>query len=256
MTIAAADQMVWSMARQCRPGDVAVVGVATPMALVAVQLARALLTPDLTILVGTAVAPSTFDVGAATLDPTVPARLASGILGQYEILDLIQRGGVTIQFVSPAQVDGTGNINVSRVPVGDGRMRRLPGPLALPDVARLVGRLIAYRADHSPRFLVDRVAYVTADGARVAGIVTDRAVLVRADDGGMRIGSVHEGATVDEVVDGCAFPLTAESIDPSEPPPPEALELLDTVIDPLGARHLETKSGRAAALDRLAGVGR
>ena len=251
---AAADQMVWAMARQCRPGDVAVVGVATPMAMVAVQLARALLVPDLTILVGTAVAPSTFDVGAATVDPTIPSRLASGILGQYEILDLIQRGRVTIQFVSPAQIDGSGNINVSRVPASGhaDRLRRLPGPLALPDVARLVGRLVAYRAEHSPRFLVERVPFITGDGGRVQAIITDKAVLVRADDGGIRIGSIHEGVTVDEVVDGCGFPLGAGAVAATEPPPAEAVELLDTVIDPLGARHLETRSGRAAALERLA----
>jgi glutaconate CoA-transferase subunit B len=257
-----ADQMVWTMARQCRPGDVAVVGVATPMAMVAVQLARAMLVPDLTILVGTAVAPSTFDVGAATLDPTVPARLASGILGQYEILDLIQRGGVTIQFVSPAQIDGNGHINVSRVPGGDGRLRRLPGPLALPDVARLVGRLVAYRAEHSSRFLVDRVAYVTGDGARVAAIVTDKALLVRDGGGGggggsgFRVESVHAGASADEVRDGCGFELAAIG-DPAdtEPPPGEALELLDTVIDPLGSRHLETRAGRPAAMERLAAAG-
>jgi glutaconate CoA-transferase subunit B len=255
--VSPADQMVWTMARQCRPADVAVVGVATPMAMVAVQLARELLVPDLTILVGTAATPSTFDVGAATLDSTLPARLASGILGQYEILDLIQRGRVTIQFVSPAQIDGAGNINVSRVPGGDGRMRRLPGPLALPDVARLVGRLVAYRAAHSPRFLVERVAFVTGDGGRVAAVVTDKALLVRDEASGMRIGSVHEGATVDEVVDGCGFPLAvAGEPATTEPPPPEALEVLDRVIDPLGARHLETKAGRAAALERLAGASR
>jgi glutaconate CoA-transferase subunit B len=246
--------MVWAMASECRPGDVAVVGVATPMALVAVQLARALLVPDLTILIGTAVEPSTFDVGRATIDSTLPARLASGILGQYEILDLIQRGGVTIQFVSPAQIDSAGNLNVSRVPAADGSLRRLLGPLALPDTARLVGRLVAYRAEHSPRFLVDRVGYVSADGARVASIVTDKAVIRRTDTGTMRLASVLDGATVEEVVSGCGFGLEAGVIEPTQPPPPEALELLDDVIDPLGSRDLETRVGRAAALERLAGA--
>ena len=165
-----ADALTWSLARQCRPKDVLVVGVATPLAAAAGMLARELLTPDLTIIMAASVNPKTHDVAESLTDPAAAARRAPGTLTQAEILDAIQRGRVTLQFVSPAEVDAEGRINTNRV--GD---RRLPGALALPDVAVLVGRLVAYRAGHSPRFLVPRVQYVTGRAGGVRAIVTDKA---------------------------------------------------------------------------------
>ena len=86
-----ADALTWSLARQCRPGDVLVVGVATPLALAAGMLARELRVPDLTIIAACAVDPETHDVSESLLDPTVVARRSAGTLGQADILDAIQR---------------------------------------------------------------------------------------------------------------------------------------------------------------------
>lgn len=271
-----ADQLTWTLARRCRRGDVVVVGVATPLAACAALLARALLVEDLTVIMAASVDPEAHDVAASMLDASAVSRLSAGTLRQAEILDQIQRGRVTLQFLSPAQVDGAGRLNTSRVPG-----RRLPGGLATADVAVLVGRLVAYRAAHTPRFLAPRVAFVTGaghdrgaawrrerglPGRGLEAVVTDMAVIewpkgeggaapgsaARPADSAPRLVAVQPGADAGAAVAGCGFPLErADEVPVAEAPPPEAIELLDRVIDPHGIRRLETRDGRDDALRAL-----
>ncbi len=251
MTPTVDEQIAWSLARCCRAGDVLVVGVATPLAAAAGQLARELLVPDLTLIEAAAVDVAPHDVVTPMVRPEVVAAEAVGVYTQAEILDAIQRGRVTLQFVSPAQVDGTGNLNTSRVRASDGTLRRLPGGLAHADVACLVGRLVVYRASHERRFLPERVDFVTGAAGRVATIVTSAAVL-DWDGERFRLASLHEGATRDDAVARCGFALDVpDGVPVTEPPPPEALRLLREEIDPHGMRRLETREGRAAALREL-----
>ncbi len=259
---AAADALTWSLARRCRPGDVLVVGVATPLAAAAGLLARELLVPDLTLIVAASVNPATHDVAEGVLDPAAVARRSAGTLPQGEILDMIGRGKVTLQFVSPAEVDATGAINTNRIAGRDGTPRRLPGALALPDTSVLIGRLVAYRAGHSPRFLVPQVRFVTGigsgpgrervPGAGVTAIVTDRAEIDLPAGGEPTLTALQPGAELDATLSGCGFPLAHTDPPPvAEPLPPEARRLLDEVIDPHRVRELETRDGRAAAQARL-----
>ncbi len=249
------EQLVWCLARRVRADDVLVVGVATPLAAAAAHLARAVLEPDVTIIEAAAVAVAEHDVADPFVRPDDVARSAVGVLTQVEILDAIQRGRITLQFVSPAQVDGRGALNTSRVPDGAGGLRRLPGGLATADVSQLVGRLVAYRAGHSHRFLPAEVDFVTGAPGRVDAIVTDAAVLEWAD-GRFRLASVHEGVSVEDAVAGCGFPLDTEGCVTTEPPPPEALAVLRERIDPHGLRRLETREGRPEALRALEALAR
>ena len=201
------------------------------------------------------------------LEADFVARHSTGSFGQSDVLDLIHRGGVTLQFIAPAQIDQRGRINVSEVRRGDGSMMRLPGPLALPDVACLVGGLVAYRAAHTKRFLVPEVDFVTGLGSAdldvrrdahltgqgLLGLVTELAVLHwHPPTATVSVESLAPGATVDAVVAGCGFPLEIPTdLEPEEPPPAEALDLLDRVIDPHGIRGLEVPATRAAARARL-----
>ena len=245
------EQIAWCLARCCRPGDVLVVGVATPLAAAAGQLARELLVPDLMLIEAAAVDVAPHDVATPMVRPEVIAQEAVGVYTQVEILDAIQRGRVTLQFVSPAQVDGHGNFNTSRVRASDGTTRRLPGGLAHADIACLIGRLVAYRAAHEQRFLPERVDFVTGAAGRVGTIVTSAAVLAW-DGERYRLASLHDGVTREEAVAGCGFTLGVSSRVPiTEPPPPEALRLLREEIDPHGMRRLETRDGRAGALREL-----
>jgi acyl CoA:acetate/3-ketoacid CoA transferase beta subunit len=258
-----ADRMTWSLARQCRPDDVMIVGVATPLAAAAGLVARELLVPDLTIIMAAAVNPKAHDVAQSFFDPTTTARHAPGVMSQPDMLDAIHRGHVTLMFVSPAEVDARGQINTSRILGRDGLVRRLPGAFALPDVAVLMGRLVAYRTDHSPRFLVPEVQYTTgagneldrsgAAGSGVTTIITGQAEIALASDGSRpELAMLQPGAKLEHAIAGCGFPLTVpDQIPVAEPMPPEARALLDEIIDPHEIRLLEVREGRAAALDRL-----
>jgi acyl CoA:acetate/3-ketoacid CoA transferase beta subunit len=265
-----ADQLTFTLARQAQPGDVAVVGVATPIAAAAALLARELVR-DMTVIVAASVDPPAHDISRPMLRADAVARIATGTFSQSQVLDAIQRGRISLQYVSPAQVDGNGRLNTSRVPGRDGALRRLPGGLATGDIAVLVGRLVAYRADHSPRFLPDEVAFTTGaghergsawrdahglPGSGVQTIVTSRAVLVwDPRHGGFQLESIHGGASIEDAVAGCGFPLLVpDHVPVTEPPDDRALRLLDDTIDPHGMRRLETPDGRsqaAATLERL-----
>ncbi len=260
------EQMVWAMAVQARPDDVIVVGVATPMAVAAALLARELVSPSITVITAATVEPAPHDIAQPMIETGMLDRIGVTTLAQAEILDQIQRGRVSLQFISPAQVDGTGRLNTSRI-AADGGWRRLPGGLATADIAVLIGRLVAYRAVHRRRFLPDRVDFVTGagheldddvrrtrrlPGSGVTAIVTDEAVL-EWGPGGFGVVSAHGRGTASSIAEGCGFDVRVPDVLEATPPPPrEALELLRTVIDPHGIRRLEVRSTRAAALEALA----
>jgi acyl CoA:acetate/3-ketoacid CoA transferase beta subunit len=247
----AAEQVAWCLARQCRPDDVLVVGVATPLAAAAGQLARELLVPDLVLIEAAAVDVAPHDVSEPMTRPERLSASSVGVYTQAQILDVIQRGRISLQFISPAQVDGRGALNTSRVRGRDGALMRLPGGLATADIARLMGRLVVYRVGHERRFLTEQVDFVTGAPGRVAAVVTSAAV-IEWDGEHFRLASIHAGSTVDEVVAGCAFALDIPAAVPTtEQPPPEAIRLLRDEIDRHGLLRLETRDGRADALRAL-----
>jgi acyl CoA:acetate/3-ketoacid CoA transferase beta subunit len=240
MTQDAVRRVCWALARECRDDDVAIVGVATPLAAAAVLLARRLLVPDLTVIIGGAVDPPDLDVAALLTDPPAVARRAPAVLGQQALLTLLQGGAFTLQFVSPAQVDGDGAINTSRVRVAGG-WRRLPGCLALPDTAALVGRLVAYRVEGERRFVVERVDHVTGLGRaretrRRWGLLGRGVVAVITENGRRDLGDPAPRAR----------PLDAV--------PAEVADLLDREIDRHSLIELDSPAGRDAARARVAGL--
>lgn len=232
------DRVCWALARECRDDDVAIVGVATPLAAAAVLLARATVAPNMTAIIGGAVDPDIIDIAELATDPHAASRAAATTLGQMEMLPMLQRGVITLQFVSPAQVDRRGAVNTSRVRREDGSWRRLPGCLALPDTTVMAGRLIAYRIEGGERFVVDQVDYTTGIGASAARAHFDlpgRGVVAIVTEHGRR----------------ALGPEGPDDLVPHEPIPAEASELLRRRIDPHAVLGFESRSGRAAAARAL-----
>ncbi len=213
---------------------------------IGVRLAKSTFAPDLLLSDGEAsMVAGIGAVGAAPVGPVeawVPFRT---------IFDLLWHGKRHVVMV-PAQIDAYGNANISAI-----------GPYAHPK-AQLIGVRGApgnsinhptsyWVPKHSPRVFVptvDMVSGVGNDRAAVAGsaarhhalgkVITDLAVLDYADDGRLRLCSVHPGVTVEQVRQATGFDLVVEDqVAASRLPTADELTLIRDVLDPRALRDRE-----------------
>lgn len=243
----AADAMVLALADEITDGDLVGVGLGTPLALLASLLARATHAPDAHLFVGGVVDPQA-DLETLYAGPRAVAGRASGYISHMDTMALAERQVMTLQFLRPAQVDGSGALNTSRVHGRSGEVR-LPGGLATADVPSLLPRIAVYHPAHGPRSLPARVDTQTAGGAAsstvrgVVRVVTDLAVLLMDAEGPV-LASVHPGTDVDTVVAATGFPVQT----PTAPPTTRAPSLVEREaiarLDPRGRRFAELRVSR------------
>lgn len=250
------------LSREIADGDVVGVGLGTPLALAAALGARVGHAPGAHVLVAGALSPdadvTTCMGGAAALRGHTTA-----FVPHVLTMEMAERRSMTLQFLRPAQVDGRGAANVSRLVADDGSVRRLPGGLATADVFRILPRVVLYHTDHRIRSLPARVGFATGAGGGddVAGtrgperLITDRAVFVLGAGarGRATLESLHPGEELDEVrgLTGFDFDVDPTGVAVTEPPTAGELTALRTV-DPDALRELELRETRADAARRLA----
>jgi glutaconate CoA-transferase subunit B len=85
--------------------------------------------------------------------------------GSRELFDLAGQGRIDVFFLGGAQIDGEANINLVRA-----EGRRFPGSFGSAFMYFFT-RTILFREEHSPRVLVPRVAFVSAPGWSLPGVV-------------------------------------------------------------------------------------
>lgn len=250
-----ADVMLIALTSEIRDRDVVGVGLGTPLALTAALLARATHALSMHILAG-GVLDARADLAAYMGGAEATVGRAPGYVSHFESMDMAERQAMTLQFLRPAQVDGSGSMNTSRI--GDRRSPevRFPGGLATADVPTLLPRLVAYLPDHRERSLPDQVSFRTGAGggwskdrfvARgVVTLVTDLAVL-KFDAQGATLASVHQWASPQEVRSQTGFPLVAHDSVPISPEPNEEQRQALATLDPDGLRALEVRQ-RAGGL--------
>lgn len=245
------------LAREVRDGDVVGVGLGTPLALAAALAARQASAPTAQVIVSGAVSPDA-DVATCLRGAGALAGRTPGFAPHLLTMEWAERQVMTLQFLRPAQVDGAGDVNVSRI-VDSGRLvRRLPGGLATADVVRILPRVVLYHTDHRLRSLPERVSFVTGAGGGDAArdtlgpvlLVTDRCVFSFGAEGA-RLDSVHPGEDADAVRAETGFPVEAEGAVETEAPSDAELAALARV-DGERLRELELRETRAAAAARLA----
>lgn len=197
------ETMIGALAREVRDGDWAACGTLSPMPAAALWLAKLTHAPRAEVMVaGSADWP--FD-------------------GEWqEFFDLAQQGRLNVFFLSGAQIDGQGNINLMAVGAYEKPQVRLPGGAGSAILAYVVERVVLFKTDHAARGLVPQVDIVTAPGytpeltpwqrpGRVTRLVTPKCVFALAPPQPPLLESLHPGVALEEVqgLTGFEFRLPA-----------------------------------------------
>lgn len=263
--------MCVQMAREIRDDDWVNHGAVVPLAGAALMLAKHTHAPNLHFFyLGTvfnSVDPSQADIADMMIDPKLAYTTSRCLLSHRDILNWTLRGGCTLQFLRPLQIDSQGSVNVSVV--GDPQKPKLRfHGIAVADVMVTCARPILYVTEHNARTLVPElswrtgVGHIDGDGWRReinAGggpyrVHTPMGVLdFETPDGRARLRSVHPGHAPAEIQEATGFELVIPSdVGESEPPTEEELRVLREVVDPLATRQTEFRETRAEANERLA----
>lgn len=202
--------MILAISRLLKNGETAATGTLSPIPAAACLLARETHAPALVPLI----------YG----DPE--ARLTGGL---HELFGLAQQGRIDVFFLSGAQIDQQGRINL--VVIGDyaSPSLRLPGGAGSSMLYALSGRTILFTTGHTKRLFVPRVDFITATAFDEGGtlpwrrgglshVVTPLCVM-RFDDGEKRLvlERLLPGASYDEVAANTGFDLGIAGDVPFEP---------------------------------------
>ena len=254
--------MVAWLARQIDNDSVCSVGSVSPLATVAYLLAKRTHAPDLVLMTANG---GLIDVAARPMAMTLaePLDFQTAVAhcgGDESYGWYYQRGRVTHEVVSAAQIDRHGNTNNIEVVSPSGRRIRLPGQGGMADVANMHRHFLLYLPRQSPLSLVERVDYVSAARGLLAPadrcaagyqpgdvkLITNLGVFaLNPDLGVFELASVHPGVTVADIQAATGFAIRpAPNLAKTVPPTPQELAMIRTEVDPLGMRRLEFVAGK------------
>ncbi len=213
------------------------------------RLAQLSHAPNLRFTVGGAVAFNpVLDYLPASLNSAETLAGAEARIGLEDLFDLELAGAFDVMFVSALQIDPYGNLNLARLGPRDRPAFRGPGTVGL-EFAPCARQLVAFFRRHSRQTFVERVDFISGfgygegpgsrkhwgleetDGPKF--VVSNLAVMDFCPERKrMRLQSVHNGVTIDEVRAQTGFDLIVpERVTVTAPPTPEELYLLRTRID-------------------------
>jgi glutaconate CoA-transferase, subunit B len=233
------------MARQLRPGEVAIMGAVSALPQAACRLAQLTTAPGLWFIAGGS--------GAVNphLEPLVSSSCDERLLNADAVMTLPDvilvegRGDlIDVFFAGGLQIDIRGNCNLGPVGSWSHPTLRGPGGVGLPFVAR-AGRVVIYSMSHDRRTFVEHVDFVSGPGfpagpGSLPGggpslIVTPLCTM--NFDPGMhlaRLATLHPGVRLDQVLEATGFtPILPAELETTPAPTPEELSILRR-LDPDG----------------------
>jgi glutaconate CoA-transferase subunit B len=235
------------LARDLREDDRTImVGANMPMARASAVLANMTTHPDARIILGLGVQ----SLGNGGAPPGVypflfdPRTLAAeALMFQAQVFDDLNRPDVF--FVGGVQLDRRGNLNLFGIPGEDGGWRmRGPGGLALSTMSTHCRGYYIVMPRHDPRTFVEKVALISALGdkqerarLRFPGggprlVLSPLGVFDFDDDGDIRVRSLHEGVTPDQVREATGWPIEVPDDAPlTAAPTDDELTLLRERVD-------------------------
>ena len=212
--------MATVIARQVNNGETIAVGTFSPIPATAALLARDSHAPDSDV----------FIMGSREWWPFSE--------GSLEFFNMAQKGRFDFFFLSGAQIDRCGNINLHAIGEYEKPKVRLPGGAGSSMLYYMVKKVILFKTDHTVKSFVNKVDFITSAASsppsvyRPGGLhflITPMAVLVKNQaTGHLELYSVHPGFTVDEVRKNTGFelPFFEGYVGETKPPTAEELSLL------------------------------
>jgi glutaconate CoA-transferase subunit B len=213
------ETMIGALARQVRNGEWAACGTLSPLPAAALWLAKLTHAPAAEVFV------------AGSNDWPFD--------GEWrEFFDLAQAGRLNLFFLSGAQIDGQGNINLIAIGPYEEPKVRFPGGAGSAILAYMVEQVVLFKTDHAARGLVPRVDILTAPGytptlspwqrpGRVTRLITPKCIFELSPPAAPNLASVHPGVTLAEVHELTGFEFRAAEPIPATPPlTAEARDLL------------------------------
>ena len=254
--------MVWWLAQQYDNDSICSVGSFSPLAFVSYLVAKQTHAPDLVIMSYNG---GLIDIGdrPMALILAEPLDFQTAVLhcgGDDSFHWYYQRGLITHEVVSAAQIDRHCRTNNFEVRSPSGRLIRLPGQGGMADVANMHKHFMLYLPRHSPLTMVDHVDVVYAARARftdeerrqwglqpgVVRLITNLGVFhLDPDSRELVLASIHPGITFEEIQENTGFPVhTLPDLDTTAAPDAATLARIRYEIDPLGMRRVEFVAGK------------
>ena len=246
------EMMIVAAARELAGQRVCFVGVGLPN--IAVNLAKLTVAPDLELVYESGVygaRPARLPLSIG--DPTIVTG-ATAVMSMLDLFGLYLQGGlIDVGFLGAAQIDRFGNINTTVIGPYDHPKTRLPGSGGACEIA-INARRVFVVMRQSARSFVERIDFRTSPGnlggavasARIrreqgwmgsgpSVVVTDLGIHHFADDGEMRLDSLHPGATLDAVRASMGWEVrVADRLAETPSPTPDELRLIREQLDPGG----------------------
>lgn len=231
-----AESVVALLAREIDDGDVVATGVASPLAILAIAVARATHAPGLTYL-----------ACVGSLDPELPQLLPSsedlgylrGRTAEITIPDLFdhaRRGRVDTVFFGAAEVDSHGRTNMTASGSLERPRTKFPGVAGAATLRQWVRRPVLVVPRQSRRNLVPEVQVVTTqDPRRSVRLISDLGVFELGAEGA-RLLARHPWVDLDTLLERTGFPVSVEEPLPTTPLPDAATLAAIRSVDSLNLR--------------------
>jgi len=247
--IETADLMIYAMSREITNHDTALHGVSSPLPVLAMSLALKTHAPDMAFISGAGgVDPDIERIYLSSFDPRQNSG-ASGYFGLHEVFDLAQRGELKVMFLGSAQIDKSGNTNLSFIGSKDNIKVQLPGGAASAFLMPITPQVVIWSTRHTPRTFVEEVDFVTGQGynhrseAQMENemtIVSNLGVMnFKNSNRVMQIQSYHPGHSVDEIQEATGFDLLVADDVSETPVPTDETVAMIKAMDPDGIRMSE-----------------
>ena len=234
----AIDNFLINLARQVNDNEVIVTGLASAVPMLAIELARRTSAPNLTYINCIGAVNPRIEKAFPTSVEAELRNHCDGTIELPDLFDLARDGGVDTMFFGAGQIDGQGNINLSRIGPESNPEVRLAGPAGSPSMRSYIRRVLIAVPRQLRRNLVGRVDAETSAPASCneeTVLVTDAAIWhLKAN--GFEPRSMHEGISVEDLSSRTGFDFRCNF--PAVTAPATELELSTLrSIDPAGGRY-------------------